>query len=321
MPAELLMTQADIDTDPEYWLSLRREGVTASEMAAVVGLAPPSWGSPFDLYHAKREGWIIEPSEAMEWGHFAEPWVAERFAREHPDLWIADGGLYRSLDRPWQMATYDRLAYPEDDAPGHRLDALGPVQLKTAAILDPDEWGEPGTSAIPIHYRIQLLTEMDVGDYDTGWLPVMDNRHRVVTYVIHRADYEEDIAYLRDAGLAFMERLRNGDEPEVDWTPATATALRRLHPELQDLEVAIPLGLARKWRNAAKAKARAEQRMDLCRNQIMQRMGPAKYAVVAGLTGKRGQPVKLATRVKYYQEPHEVRGFPVDKLQPGKWMP
>lgn len=317
MPAELVMTAQEVANEPERWLATRREGLTASEMAAVVGLAPPRWGSLFDLYHAKLEGWVTEQTEQMEWGHYAEPWVAERFARQYPDLDVRDGGLYRSSDRPWLMATYDRLAYEGPAA----LHPLGPVQIKTQGFLG-DDWGEPGSATIPVHYRVQVLIEMAVGDFDVAWLPVMDLNHKVVTYEIPRdAEAEADIGYMIEAGEEFLERLRTGDEPPVDWTPATAAALKRLHPELEDFEVEIPVTLARQYKRAIAAEKAAAQRKSLAVNQILQRMAGAKYATVKGLKDAKGKPVKLATRAKYEQAEFVVKAHPVDKLMPGRWTP
>lgn len=322
MPAELLMSQADIDARPDEWLDRRREGLTASEMAAVVGLAPPRWGSAFDLYHAKLEGWVTEQTEQMAWGHFAEPWVAERFADQYPHLHISEGGLYRSSTHHWLMATYDRLAYEsgaEGDLQGDT--ALGPVQIKTQGFLD-DDWGEPGSATIPVHYRVQVLIEMAVGDYAMAWLPVMDNNHKVITYEIPRdAEAEADIEYLIGAGEEFLDRLRLHREPPVDWTPATAKALKRLHPVLEEREVEIPITLARRYKRAIAAEKAAAQRKALAVNQIMARMAGAKYAVVAGLTGPKGQPVKLATRSMYDQAETIVKAHPVDKITPSRWMP
>lgn len=322
MPAELVMTQQEIDTNPIAWLDERRKGLAASEMASVVGLAPPRWGSAFDLYHAKLEGWDYEQTEQMAWGHFAEPWVAARFAEQYPGLHVGEGGLYRSSSHPWLMATFDRLAY-ESGATGDLQGdtALGPVQIKTAGWFS-DDWGEPGSATIPVHYRVQVLIEMAVGDYSVAWVPVMDNNHKVITYEVPRdAEAEADIAYLISAGEEFLDRLATGRVPEVDWTPATAKALKRLHPVLEDREVEIPITLARRYKRALAAEKAAAQRKALAVNQIMARMAGAKYAVVAGLTGPKGQPVKLATRSMYDQAETIVRAHPVDKITPSRWTP
>ena len=71
------------------WLEARRQGITASEIAAVMGLSPASQDGPYALYHRKT-GTLppIEDNDAMERGRVLEPYIAEKFARwRYPDFW------------------------------------------------------------------------------------------------------------------------------------------------------------------------------------------------------------------------------------------
>ena len=323
MPAELLMTPGQIEHDQVAWLQHRRQGVTASELAIVLGLQPDSWedASRFDLFHAKREGWEHEDSEQKAYGRYMEDWVAQRFAVQYPDLWVMPGGLYRNSDRPWQMATYDRLAYEGPEYDGANISyALGCIECKTANISD--AWGEPGSSQIPDYYMCQVLGEMDVADFSICYLPVMFHHDRKVrVYVVERdAGAEANIRYLRECGLEFMAMMESGEAPPVDWRPATTRALKRLHPTLAERNVAIPKGLARRYYASREAVKRAEQRRGQAINEILQRMGDARYAVIKDATAKDGER-KLATRSRYPVEEHIVRGYEVDKLQPSRWKP
>lgn len=323
MAARLLMTETEVAREPDRWLKTRRQGVTASEMCIVLGLQPDGWedASLYDLYHAKRLGWDHEDNEQMAYGRYMEEWVAQRFAAQYPDFWLAPGGLYCAEDRPWQMATYDRLAYtsPVWDA-ADISNALAPVQCKTAVISD--KWGEAGSGDIPDYYLCQVLTEMDVGEFTSAFVPVLfrhDNRVR--TYVLHRDEAAEaNIGYLREAALEFLSMLQEGREPEVDWRPATAKAIKRLHPELIEASEVIPVALARRYRRAIAAEQLAKRRKGLVVNQILHRMGSKRYAMVRD-PRKPGGLAKVATRSKYPVEPHMVTGYEVDKLQPGGWKP
>src|SRR5258707_14941499 len=99
-------------TAPEAeWLEARRRGITASEIAVVMGLS--SYSSPFALYHQKT-GMLPgqDDSMAMALGRHLESFVVELFRERHPDLIVGnrDGRyLFAHPERPWQMATPDGL--------------------------------------------------------------------------------------------------------------------------------------------------------------------------------------------------------------------
>src|SRR5260221_100837 len=108
-PARLILPH---DADRDEWLAARRLGVTASEIAVILGISP--FDSPFNLYY-KKTGQISEDfdNNAMSLGRHLEPWIADRWADEHPDWHIEMAGLFASVDRPWQLATPDRLLFDD----------------------------------------------------------------------------------------------------------------------------------------------------------------------------------------------------------------
>src|SRR6185312_4166755 len=57
----------------ERWHELRRAGVTASEIAVVMGLS--KLNSPFNLYWSKVNGWATEDNEIMAAGRHLEPTI------------------------------------------------------------------------------------------------------------------------------------------------------------------------------------------------------------------------------------------------------
>jgi predicted phage-related endonuclease len=64
------------------WLEARRKGVTASEIAVVLGLSP--YGSPFELYHRKTGTLPEQPqSDDMALGVYMEQFVAGRFGNRY----------------------------------------------------------------------------------------------------------------------------------------------------------------------------------------------------------------------------------------------
>lgn len=343
MPAELVMSQSAIDNHPNVWKSARQLGISASQVAALLGIANPEYGSPYELYVEKVTGQDMRgDSDAMARGRHLEPYVVERFADHRPELHIAEGGLYRNTERRWQMATFDRLAFDTDRGgwlgPITDPSTVYPVQIKTSALTPrysdpgPDEWGEPGTDQIPAPYRAQCLAEMDTWGAELVIVPVLFMLSwKVEVYYLKRdRDAEGDIRLIREECEAFMQRIADQDPPPVDWTPATARALRTINPIVPGTRARIPRELADRYKAARLARDRADQRLGLAVNQMMERSEGAAsfYAVVDG------QEVPVATRRKFTR--HGIDGeklrrehpaiakdcekvSPVDSLWAGSW--
>jgi putative phage-type endonuclease len=303
------------------WLEARRKGVTASEIAVLMGLSP--YSSPYALYHQKLG--ILPPVQdtpAMERGRVLEPYVAEKFAAAHPELYVAGNGreLYGHPDRPWQMATPDRLAWESDRHYAYHREPVAVLECKTDA--GSGEWGEPGTDEIPVHYRAQALWQMDVMGVSTAYVACLDIRQwEVREYVIGHdgrdpwddANHGEgcdacaDQYMMRDAGAEFLGRIERQEPPDVDWRPATLSALKALHPSVTDTEATVGVQLAARYRAAAANHKKWEQRKKLYEAQLRQHMGSARRAALPS-----GEAV--ARRDVYEVRESLRKAYTVDKI-------
>jgi putative phage-type endonuclease len=362
------------------WLAARRKGVTASEIAVLMGLSP--YSSPYALYHQKLGILQADEDQAVfERGRVLEPYVAEKFAAAHPEFSVEGDGraLYAHRERPWQLATPDRLvrargkrpmdylccelhkpgkALPGAMAPCCDPNDCGPccedcstcptnnrlwprAVLETKTDAGSDEWGEEGTDEIPVHYRAQVLWQMDVmgvARAHVSCLRVHDWKIR--EYVIEHdpdvplgydvthaldatgklCDLCTDILAMRVAATGFLVRIDRQDPPDVDWRPATAYALKQLHPSLEDRDAHIGRQLEISYRAALRRFKEAEQRKDEMTNRLREAMGSANRAVAAGTHGPDGKRVVIATR-QVYDLPAktiERKASTVDKLVPVK---
>lgn len=310
-----LLSPAEATPDNPRWHELRREGITASEIAAVVGLSP--WDSPFSLYHRKINGWEVEDNEDMSNGRRLEGVICDWWAdTQDPlsNLAVVRAGLYAHPDRMWQMATPDRLicrACPECD--GKAGPPLAVLDAKWAATWD--HWGEPGTDEIPVYYRAQLLWQMDVLGVDEGHLAVL-GPGGFRAYGPVRRD-EADLRILRAAGADMMRRLRDGDPPDVDSHPATVTALKRLHPTVEDYDVEVPVELAEGYRRARALRARLEAVLAGYEARIRAAIGSGRRAMCNG---------RLVASRSVYDQPGDMAELDsldtdrptVDRLTPGR---
>lgn len=277
------------------WLAERRRGVTASEIAVLMGLSP--FSSPYKLYHQKLG--VLPPdddSAVMERGRVLEPYIAGRFAAAHPELLIAGNGreLFAHPGRRWQLATPDRVAaYTEDvlDYRGEDLLAQFVVECKVDG-GDGSGWGEEGTADIPVHYRAQVLWQMDVMGTAAGYVACLRVRDwRIREYALRMdGDARQDLALMLTEAKEFLSRLERRDPPDVDWHPATLSALKTLHPAVTGADVPVRRSLAIQYRAAVRRHAAAGRRKDEMTARMLAAIGDGRRAVDA----RTGEPV--ATR-------------------------
>lgn len=286
--------------DRDVWLKARRAGIGASEIGVVLGISP--YDSPFSLYYKKLYGWETPDNPDMEAGRRMEgaicDWAAD-VIDPMQTLVVRPAGLYQSAERPWQLATPDRLVYlvcetcdgagryPDSlqDCPDCLVDDTAGTRTgggRLAAVLEtkhPYDWdgfGPDGSDEIPVHFRAQVQQQMDVLDVDTGYLAAY-TRHELRVYPLSRDD--RDITVMRTAGARFWKRIRSGDVPDVDEHAATAEALQRLHPTVKDVDVQVPLELAEGYRRARALKARTAAVVDRYEARIRVAIGDGHRAM------------------------------------------
>lgn len=272
----------------ERWHELRRAGVTASEIAAVLGLSP--WQSAFSLYWSKLNAWDAEGNEFMSTGSHLEDAIASWWMAECDPLenLVAErAGLYAHPERQWQLATPDRLLHLPclgcdgrgwysatafcPDCGGSRIGSPAHALLEVKWVAHSwDGWGEPGTDDIPVYYRAQALWQLDVlGVDEVHFAALGPGGFRA--YGPIRRD-EKDLRVMRAAGEAFWRRLQSGDAPDVDSHMATAGALKRLH-SLGDGPVEVPVELAEGYRRARLLKKRLTEQIDRYEARIRAALG------------------------------------------------
>jgi predicted phage-related endonuclease len=327
------------DAPREAWLAARLPAVTASESAALPGLAISPFESPFSLYWRKR-GQLgeIPDNDAMSLGRHLEPWIADRFERDHPELELELSGLYVSTDRPRQMATPDRNVYINDDIVTaeiaccdlHRFGSP-PVYGAMAPCCDPDDCGpccmdcptcptlHPPNPPTALWEGKTSATYEGWGDDGTDDVPayyrsqvlwqmdVFDLPYAYLSCLFlhskqvrhYRIDWDaEDVVFMRKAAKDFLAQVAAGNAPPLDSHKATTAALKWLHPKLEDRDQEIDVVLQSAYEQACQAAKAADERKDLLTNELRAAMGDAKYAVHDG--------EKVATRSVYDQRRADI---------------
>jgi putative phage-type endonuclease len=272
-----LLPPSEATPDNPRWHELRRAGVTASEIAVVMGLS--KWDSPFNLYWSKVNGWSGEDSEIMSTGRHLEASIADWWAAENADLLgdppLMRAGLYAHPDRPWQLATPDRKARFRLAG---RMVTHGILECKWVA-YSWDGWGEPGTDEVPVQYRCQGLWQLDVMGVDEVHIAGL-GPGGFRSYLVRRD--EDDLAVMRKAGEDFVRRLAEGVPPPLDSHAATLGALQRLHPDLGQGDVQVDVEVAERYRLARAEEKAAAERVTQCEAEIRALLGSDFNRVMCG---------------------------------------
>lgn len=285
------------------WHEARMKSVSASEIAAVLGLSP--YQSRFDLWWAKRNGEHGKDDNAqMRRGRRVEPLVVEDFLETHTEFHVQHVGLVANVLRGWQVATPDGLVVETGPERMRRWKEYGDYDTSPIAVLEAktsaraDGWGEPGTDDIPVHYRAQVQWQMDVCGLEVAYVAAWigyDYKEYVVSYDA------EDAEFMRGEARAFLQSLEDGVPPEVDGHVATTARLKGLHPTVVEGRVEVPDVIVRQYRAAQRLEAAAKARKALAENRLRSLMGDNKEATVDGR--------KVASR-SVYDVKESLRPFP-----------
>jgi putative phage-type endonuclease len=241
--------------------------ITATEIAAVVGLSP--WQSAYELWH-KKAGLPTAPftvTPEMRWGSRFEDDVAEEFTERHPEHPLLHTGTWRHRGREWQRATPDRLW-------DNRI-----VEIKTAAHAD--EWGPNGSDIFPVHYRCQITWQQDtLGLRAPARLAVLILPYDYREYVV---EYDEtDAQMLREAAERFLRSIRDGQPPDIDGSEHTYNTIRVQPDRYDPIDVEIPGPIASDYEViGAQHKAIAEQYTQ-AKSRLLAALGTGKNAVHLG---------------------------------------
>lgn len=324
----------------EQWHQLRREGVTASEIAVVMGISP--YDSPFSLYWAKVNDWRWDGNDLTSTGSHLEDAIAEWWmAACDPleNLAMAPAGLYAHPDRPWQLATPDRLlrlACPGDGCDGSGTYASGRLTFECpdcdgeggplVALLECkwvahswDGWGEPGTDEIPVYYRAQVLWQADVLGVSTVYIAALGPTG-FRSYTVHIDDAAKaDLEVMRAAAGDFHRRLVEAEAPDLDGHSATLSTLQKLYPFVGEGDVEVPLELAESYRQARADRDEAKARVAECEARIRAALGSEFNRAVCNnkLVASRSVFERTSDDT---DELHALDdGFPItDRLNPGR---
>lgn len=188
-------------------LERRLEGITATDLAAIVGVHPHR--SRIDVWREKRgEGSPWVDTDRSRWGELLEPVIRRDYADRH-DVRVEVPGTLAHPDAPWMLATPDGVAYVEGDpTPKNGLE----IKCHTFRLMH--LYGTPGTDEIPLHELCQVSWNLAVTGLER-WDVVAFIDGQPTEYVVDRDDALID--QLRDQARRFLvDNVQGGSFPEPD---------------------------------------------------------------------------------------------------------
>jgi len=286
------------------WLAARRAGVTATDIVTILGLS--RWDSVYSLFWRKmQQAPEPEDNDRFRLGRELEPYVVARWGEEHPDSCYDAGGpaLWRSTDRPWQMATPDSVLYDGEakvTVLGQEIKAAaltGVLEVKTWADADKPSWQD----SPPPQVRAQVLWQMDIMDVAVGhvgvvFLPSGEFRSYAIEHdhiigtrgVVHPPDGQTcdactDLEIMRAAGEEFMARLRlELPPPDPDASMATLAAQRARFTRQPDKTAEVSRDLYLDWTAYDLAVKGAEEQKRRIEILLREQAGEASVLTVDG---------------------------------------
>lgn len=264
----------------------RTKYLGGSDVAAILGVAPPNWNNtPFMLFQKKTGAYVEEITPAkrriLERGARWEPIVLEMMVDE-----LTDRGHDVQV-----VTTNQRYLDPEFSFLAAEIDAElivdgEPVngEMKTAGYFAAGAWGDYDSDDVPIYYLAQVM----------HGLMIQPRRRAVVAAVTGFDDRpmirwvdrdEETIAAIRAREIEFWQRIQSGDAPDPVTVEDVKWLYKRDNGKTMDADEDLAdLCLELKHYKATHKAIEAD--IDLLATRIKSRMGDA-----AALLGPNGKPI------------------------------
>lgn len=203
------------------WLEMRKQGVGASEVAAVVGENP--YQSAYELWALKtgRLDDQFEDDERQEWGRALEPIIAQKAGERLGLLSIKDEGEFATVQHPScsrLFATVDRRCTAKDRK------GPGSMEVKNTHWRFEPEWQTGG----PVMYQLQLQTQLEVNGWSWGVLAGLVGGNAMTAIPMDRD--KELGGIIVEQVEKFWELVKTDTAPPTDGSESCRRVLHKIHP-------------------------------------------------------------------------------------------
>lgn len=264
----------------EQWLAMRRQDVTASTAAALLGGLHP-YVSAWSLW-AEKTGLIPAEGEmnaAMERGLELEPLAVRRLEKLHPDWKVERPNSYYRDPVARLGATPDCLV--TDPARG-----FGVVQLKS---VEPsafrEHWEEDGEIRPPLWISVQTIIEAHLTGALWAAVAALVIGYGIDLHVVDVPIHPGIIERIKAETKAFWEMIERGEEPAPDYGK-DAALIEQLFAKPEEIEIdlrsdnELPEAVA-EYQTLGKSLAEIGDLRRARRAEILHKLGNASAAKIA----------------------------------------
>jgi len=203
------------------WLTWRRGGLGASDIAGVLDLSP--WASTFSVWASKVDDNTDDnDNAAMEFGRRAEVMIAPWFADRTGLTVTGEQARCTHRDDTWKLCTVDGFV-----ADGWTGAVLGVLEIKTTGDSAAD-WADQ----VPVHYQCQATWAMHVTDLPRCWFAVLHlafGRPQFEVYEFAR-DLTDEAYVVERCARFWHDHVLTGIPPDIDGHKATTDAIKAHWP-------------------------------------------------------------------------------------------
>lgn len=293
----------------EEWLAARKEDVTSTDMAALLGLS--KFKSRFALWHEKKTG--IEANEFVEnertkWGKRLQNVIAHGICED--EGWTGeDLGLFYIRDEKLKMAC--------------SLDVKVECPVRGTGLLEVKNVGGDAFAAswtedeAPAYYEIQLMQEMHLArragiDISWGAIGALVGGNKPKLYF---RDYDPEIGAMFDAEAEkFWLSIEDGEEPKPDYAidGAMLAKIRGAVVEKNTIDISTNnrvYELIEEYGRGGDLEKEGKAIKDAAKQEMLDIIGNADKALFNG--GSITAGMVAGAEVSYFREPY--RNFRVNK--------
>jgi putative phage-type endonuclease len=246
------------------WLEARSRCITATDIAAILGLHP--YKSPAQVYMDKVGlSMAVEENDAMRTGTHLEPSIAEWFAAKH-EIEVVRADFTLHPEEPIFGASPDYLI-----APNKLLECKWCGQNAARGFGD-------GPDDVPTHYLLQVQWQLFVTGRKTGFLCVL-GPWGFREYTIH-ADSELHRRMAHQARIFWGEYVTASNPPPLSGSFGDKKMIEELHPVDDGQMVTATYELEDEIAELGKELIKIDELSKLAegrKNRIKQFMGDAAY--------------------------------------------
>lgn len=291
--------------DEQHWLSLRRDVVTSTEVAALFDCSP--YLTTFELYHRKRDKTIvsIEANDRMKWGLRLEASIASGVAEDQ-------GWSIRKMTEFIRDPELKLGASFDYSVCKHKTDGLGSaiegsddedeiLEVKNVDYLAfKDGWLVDGDNVeAPPHIEVQVQTQLLVSGRKQAWIAALIGGNKV--QLIRRERDEKVISAIKERVAQFWKSVESGVEPSPDFRKDAEFIIGLF----QSSEPGTVIGatseieaLVHDYKNHASLEKTASEEKKAIKAQILTLIGTAEkvkgetFSISAGMIGPKEYTVK-----------------------------